>query len=151
MRIDQDGWKLLCKFLLQNKSLNKLDISQTKIKSDLAESLYRHNMDWNLFTEVLLQRSHKPLEELLLNGIQFNKIPYSCFARLLTSFATQKNFPESGIRLGLAGATTSNISQDCLKFIFNWMSQYNVQGGDLAFNDLSAMVKPCLLYTSRCV
>ncbi|CAI4038898.1 hypothetical protein SMKI_06G2500 [Saccharomyces mikatae IFO 1815] len=142
VRIDQDGWKLLCKFLLQNKSLNKLDISQTKIKSDLAESLYRHNMDWNLFTEVLLQRSHKPLEELLLNGIQFNKIPYSCFARLLTSFATQKNFPESGIRLGLAGATTSNISQDCLKFIFNWMSQYNVQGVDLAFNDLSAMVKP---------
>ncbi|CAI4353442.1 AIF_collapsed_G0010720.mRNA.1.CDS.1 [Saccharomyces cerevisiae] len=53
-----------------------------------------------------------------------------------------KNFPESGIRLGLAGATTSNISQDCLKFIFNWMSQYNVQGVDLAFNDLSTMIKP---------
>lgn len=141
VRIDQDGWKLLCKFLLLNKSLNKLDISQTKVKSDLAESLYRHNMDWDLFTDVLSQRSHKPLEELLLNGIQFNKIPYSCFARLLTSFATQKNFPESGIRLGLAGATTSNISQDCLKFIFNWMSQYNVQGVDLAFNDLSTMVK----------
>ncbi|AJV96530.1 Gip3p [Saccharomyces cerevisiae YJM1248] len=142
VRIDQDGWKLLCKFLLLNKSLNKLDISQTKIKSDLAESLYRHNMDWNLFTDVLSQRSHKPIEELLFNGIQFSKIPYSCFARLLTSFATQKNFPESGIRLGLAGATTSNISQDCLKFIFNWMSQYNVQGVDLAFNDLSTMIKP---------
>ncbi|EJS41415.1 YPL137C [Saccharomyces arboricola H-6] len=142
VRIDQDGWKLLCKFLLLNKSLNKLDISQTKIKSDLAEPLYRHSMNWNLFTEVLTQRSHKPLEELLLNGIQFDKIPYSSFERLLTSYATQKTMPESGIRLGLAGATTSNISQDCLKFIFNWMSQYNVQGVDLAFNDLSTMVKP---------
>ncbi|CAI4053125.1 hypothetical protein SKDZ_16G1370 [Saccharomyces kudriavzevii ZP591] len=141
VRIDQEGWKLLCKFLLLSRSLNKLDISQTKIKSDLAESLYRHNMDWNLFTEVLTQRSHKPFEELLLNGIQFNKIPYKCFERLLTSFATQKNLPESGIRLGLAGASTSNISQDCLKFIFNWMSRYNVQGVDLAFNDLSTMVK----------
>ncbi|CAI4052841.1 hypothetical protein N7582_005574 [Saccharomyces uvarum] len=142
VRIDQDGWRLLCKFLLLNKSLNKLDISQTKVKSDLAESLYRHNMDWNLFTEVLTQRSHKPLEELLLNGIQFSKISYSCFERLLTSYATQKTLPESGIRLGLAGATTSNISQDCLKFTFNWMSRYNIQGVDLAFNELSTMVKP---------
>lgn len=142
VRIDQDGWRLLCKFLLLNKSLNKLDISQTKVKSDLAESLYRHNMDWNLFTQVLTQRSHKPLEELLLNGIQFSKVSYSCFERLLTSYATQNTLPESGIRLGLAGATTSNISQDCLKFTFNWMSQYNIQGVDLAFNELSTMVKP---------
>ena len=53
---DERGWKLLCKFLMRNKSLTKLDISQTKIRHDLDLKLHRSQMDWSLFIDVLHKR-----------------------------------------------------------------------------------------------
>lgn len=135
--IQELSWKLLCKFLMMNKSITKLDISQTKMRPDSEESSPRENMDWSLFSQVVSKREGKPLEELLINGIRFNKLPVGQFQNLLNSFAERN--PSTAIRLGLA---TSDISLDCLKVLLNWMSQYKVQGVDLAFNDLSGLVKP---------
>ena len=156
--IDSGSWKLLCKFLLQNKSISKLDISQTKVKSDLPSNLYRHVMDWQLFSQVLLNRMSKEnmngdnkvsyIEELLLNGIKFSNIPLEEFQNVLTSFSnaakdemrTSNALPVS-LRLGLA---SSDIGIDQLKVVLNWMSQYHIQGVDMSFNDLSSLVKPAV-------
>lgn len=135
--IYQEGWKQLCKFLLINESITRLDISQTKTRPDLPETLHRDNMDWSLFSQVLSKRTGKPLEELLLNGIKFSKLPVEQFDNLITSFG-EKNLT-AGLRLGVA---TSDINVDCLKVLLNWASKYKVQGVDLAFNDLSELVKP---------
>lgn len=139
--IDKENWKLLCKFMLNNKSIVKLDISQTKIRTESndLENIYRHNMDWELFANVLQYRLGKPLEEILLNGIKFNNIPVHIFKDLLHSISSQRNATSVGIRVGLA---TSDISLDCLKAVMNWISANNVQGVDLSFNDLAAFVKP---------
>ncbi|CCD25046.1 protein phosphatase regulator GIP3 NDAI_0E02290 [Naumovozyma dairenensis CBS 421] len=158
--IDNENWKLLCKFLLNNKSLTKLDISQTKIRSEISSSssspsqtlasssnmipvdeIYRHNKDWSLFVDVLRNRDGKPLEELLLNGIKFNKIPLTILQNLLNGLTNQKNSPPKGIRLGLA---TSDLSLDCVKILLSWWSKNTVQGIDLSFNDLSEYVKPMI-------
>lgn len=134
--INQGGWRLLCKFLLENKSLVRLDISQTKKRQDLPEILHRDNMDWSLFSQVLTKRTGKPLEELLMNGIKFQNLPIEQLEILLESFGKANS--KSPLRLGVA---TSDINTDCIKCIFNWMSKYKVQGVDLAFNDLSELVK----------
>lgn len=135
--IQQLSWTLLCKFLLMNKSITKLDISQTKMRPELEETCSRDNMDWSLFSQVLSKREGRSLEELLINGVRFNKLPVEQFQNLLNSLAERN--PSTVIRLGLA---TSDISVDYLKVLLNWMSQYKVQGVDLAFNDLSGLIKP---------
>ncbi|SCV03169.1 LAMI_0H06018g1_1 [Lachancea mirantina] len=133
--IDAAGWKLLCKFLLMNESIVKLDISQTKIKSDTREELLRSNMDWQLFINILQLRRGRPLEELLINGIKFESL--DTFIHLLNAYAM------AGVgnkkRLGLAQC---DLNAQQLKFIFTWASDYKVQGVDLAFNDLSDFIKP---------
>lgn len=138
VNIDQQGWKIFCKFLLTNTSLTKLDISQTKVKPDSPESLHRDEMDWSLFARVLTKREGKNLEELLLNGIKFSKLPLDIFQRVLNAYALRDNLVVP-LKLGVA---TSDINLDCLKFLLTWMSENNVQGVDMAFNDLSAVVKP---------
>lgn len=132
--INREGWRLLCKFLMLNKSITKLNISQTRTKSD-AEN--RDQMDWPLFTQVLRKRRGKPLEELLLNGIRFDRLPPEHFCQLLTAFAEQHGL-QTGIRLGIAA---SEINLECMKFLLSWMSKYNIQGVDFGYNDLSAYVK----------
>ncbi|AEY95631.1 FACR113Wp [Eremothecium gossypii FDAG1] len=131
---DADCWAALCKFILSNRSLIKLDISQTKVRQDLARTLYRSNMNWPLFIEVLQRRQHAPLEELLLNGIQFFDL--SIFNGLLHAFTLR---PASKKRLGVAH---SFLKEEHLKLLFDWASTYNVQGIDLAFNNLTDLVKP---------
>ncbi|CCH59239.1 hypothetical protein TBLA_0B04010 [Henningerozyma blattae CBS 6284] len=142
--IDEYGWKLLCKFLMRNNSIIKLDISQTRTRSDLPKSSYRDSMDWNLFCQVLKLRRGNPLQELLLNGIKFHKLSVEIFENVLVAFATNSNInqklkPYNPLRLGVA---TSDISATHIKSLLNWASEYNVQGMDLAFNDLSTLVKP---------
>ncbi|CCD24952.1 Her1p NDAI_0E01360 [Naumovozyma dairenensis CBS 421] len=134
--IDEEDWKFFCKFLLDNKSVTKLDISQTKLRSDMDESLSRENMDWPLFCQVLRVRKGEPLEELLLNGVKFNRVPLGQFYDILHVFG-KMNRSSTSLRLGLA---TSDISVGCLKVVFDWMSKYNVQGVDLAFNNLDQLV-----------
>ncbi|GAV54962.1 hypothetical protein ZYGR_0AS02850 [Zygosaccharomyces rouxii] len=132
--INREGWRLLCKFLVLNRSITKLNISQTRTKSDADN---RDQMDWPLFTHVLRKRRGKPLEELLLNGVRFDKLPPEHFCQLLTAFAEQPGL-QTGIRLGVAA---SEINSECMKFLLSWMSKYNVQGVDFGYNDLSAYVK----------
>lgn len=133
--IDAEGWKLLCKFLMRNDSLLKIDISQTKIKPDLDVSLHRASMDWNLFIDVLQRRPGRPLEELLINGIKFENL--DVFANLLTAFASASTSTRK--RLGVA---QSELSAEHLKFLMTWISEYKIQGVDMAFNDLGDLVKP---------
>ncbi|QLQ81461.1 hypothetical protein HG537_0F02220 [Torulaspora globosa] len=137
VNIDHDGWKVLCKFLLVNKSITKLDISQTKLRPDSPEECHRENMDWSLFAEVLRKRTGRHLEELLLNGIKFSKLPIEVFQNLLDAFGHRENLVVP-LKLGLA---TSEISDDLLKFLLVWISENLVQGVDLSFNDLSNSVK----------
>ncbi|SCU79894.1 LAFA_0B06326g1_1 [Lachancea sp. 'fantastica'] len=130
-----DSWKLLCKFLLENKSLMKLDISHTKVKTDLSKELYRANMDWNLFIDVLRSRKGKTLDELLVNGVKFDNT--GTFINLLNTFASVGQ--QAKKRLGIA---QSEITGEQIKFLLPWVSENNIEGVDLGFNDLSQIVKP---------
>ncbi|SCU95685.1 LAME_0F13014g1_1 [Lachancea meyersii CBS 8951] len=132
---NHDSWKLLCKFLLKNKSLLKLDISHTKVKPDLPKGLYRANMDWNLFIDVLQRRKEKPLDELLVNGVKFDNI--ETFTNLLNTFASLGSPGRK--RLGIA---QSDITGEQIKFLMSWISDNSIDGVDLGFNDLSELVKP---------
>lgn len=137
VNIDPDGWKILCKFLLVNKSITKLDISQTKLRPDSPGECHRENMNWALFSEVLRKRAGRHLEELLLNGIKFSRLPIEVFQNLLDAFGHRENLLVP-LKLGLA---TSEISDDILRFLLIWISENLVQGVDLSFNDLSNSVK----------
>lgn len=145
VNMDEYCWKLLCKFLLTSKSVIKIDISQTRIRPEMDPSLVRSGMDWDLLSMTLQRRSEtlKPIEEILINGVNFDNIPLLDFQNFLVSFATQNNL-ENGVRLGLANANKAITSIDHFKFIFEWMSGFNVLGVDFAYNDLSNLVKPML-------
>ena len=167
--IDSANWLLFCKFLLHNKSITKLELSQTHLKTiakDLPkdappeliekvnEQYSRHNLDWNLFAICLMERRGRPIEELLLNGVKFSKyVPLEIFQNVLAAFSQQKNSQPSDpktllpLKLGLA---LSEISPPFLKHVMNWMSPSKnttinehlcIIGADLGFNDLSACVK----------
>ncbi|CAL9731189.1 HMG2-induced ER-remodeling protein 1 [Monosporozyma unispora] len=158
--IQQKDWPFFCKFLLNNKSIIKLDISQTKTRSDLLLKDHREYMDWDLLTNVIRLRKGKPLEELLLNGIKLMYIPLPQFQHLLINFgetyrqsliSNKSNSASSstlslqsvgsdnvGIRLGLA---STEITDDYLTIILNWMSKYSIQGVDLSFNNLNPFLR----------
>ena len=159
--IDNNDWILFCKFLLNNKSLTKLDISQTNTKFISKDKnveipsdneFLRHNLDWNLFATVLNIRKGRPIEELLLNGIKFsNNVDSTTFQFVLNSFSEQKNSlrdqPSFALRLGMA---SSDLSVNFIRYLLNWMSTtknsamskaFYVQGVDTSFNDMSTYVK----------
>ena len=157
--ITQKDWPFFCKFLFRNKSLTKVDISQTKVRSGLSLKDHREYMDWDLLINVIRQRKGKPLEELLLNGIKLNNIPLPQFRTLLTVFGekykqfyseatsgsitspTNVQFRSSnnmGIRLGLAA---TGVTEDYLATVLTWLSQYSVQGVDLSFNNLNPFLR----------
>ena len=159
--IDNTNWILFCKFLLNNKSLTKLDISQTNTKFISKDKnveipndneFLRHNLDWNLFATVLNIRKGRPIEELLLNGIKFsNNVDSTTFQFALNSFSEQKNSlrdqPSFALRLGMA---SSDLSVNFIRYLLNWMSTtknsamskaFYIQGVDTSFNDMSTYVK----------
>lgn len=157
--ISQSDWPFFCKFLFKNESLTKLDISQTKTKSDLSLKDYREHMDWDLLTDVIKLRKGKPLEELLLNGIKLIHIPLSQFQNLLTVLGEKYRQPyleasslsvtslnglqfngsdNMGIRLGLAA---TEITENYLVTVLDWMSCYSVQGVDFSFNNLDPFLR----------
>ncbi|KAG0667713.1 hypothetical protein C6P45_005434 [Maudiozyma exigua] len=159
--INDQNWTLLCKFLLNNKSITKLDISQTNTKFISKDKnieipsdneFLRHNLDWNMFATVLNIRNGRPIEELLLNGIKFsNHVDSSTFQFVLNSFSEQKNSvrdqPSFALRLGMA---SSDLSVTFIRYLLNWMSTtknsamskaFYVQGVDTSFNDMSTYVK----------
>lgn len=157
--INNKNWILFCKFLLHNKSITKLDISQTNTKHIAKDKeipddneYLRHNLDWNLFANVLNEREGRPIEELLLNGIKFsNHVQIETFQHILCSFIQQKKSvrdqPAFAVRLGLA---SSELSINFLRYLMDWMSTtknsamsktFYIQGVDFSFNDLSQYVK----------
>ncbi|AMD19057.1 HBR156Cp [Eremothecium sinecaudum] len=131
--IAQEGWILLCKFLLENSSLVKLDISQTKIKQDCDPSLRRSSMDWRLFAYALRGHSVTPLEELQLNGIHFTDV--NLIRDVLDAFTANHTVMK---RLGIA---QSDLSKDVLREVLNWASINHVQGVDLSYNNLQGSVQ----------
>lgn len=144
--IDKEGWKLLCKFLMRNSSVVKLDISQTKIRHDLDLKLHRSQMDWPLFIDVLQKRKGKPLEELLLNGISFEN-NLETFDSLIHAFSsTGKNLSKKR-KLGLAQSQISTPQQ--IELLFRWMSENEIVGVDLAFNDFDDLTKPIIKELSQ--
>ena len=144
--IDENGWKLLCKFLMRNDSIIKLDISQTKIRHDLDPRLHRSQMDWYLFIDVLQKRKGKPLEELLINGISFNNnLP--TFEGLIYSFSSSTNRNSRKLKLGIAQSHISVPEQ--IEILFRWMSEKEIMGVDLAFNDFEHLTKPIIKELSR--
>ena len=135
--LETEDWGNLCSFLLRNKSIRKLDISQTRARSPTGDSsCYRENMDWQLFVDVLNIRTGKPLEELLLNGVKVSNIPLDMFMGLLNTLGLRST-KGSALRLGLS---MSDIDKLHLKFLFNWISRFNVQGVDLSNNNLVPLV-----------
>lgn len=149
--INRDDWYFFCKFLLKNKSITKLDISQTKTRSDLQLSDYRESMNWNLFSYVLHSRKGKPLEELLLNGLKLKLIPLPVLRGMLTIFSDKYNKTNDvienisrgrnnylGVKLGVA---STDVPEDYLVMLFDWMSKSKVQGVDLSYNHLNPYLK----------
>lgn len=124
--IDSNGWKYLCKFLSRNKSVQKLDISQMKLKTDLPLSQHRSEMDWELFINTLNLRGG--IQELILNGCKLNTLD---FLRLI-----DEGVSLSTKRLGLA---SMDLNSDQIRKVANWMT-FNgscCEGVDLGYNDLS--------------
>lgn len=124
--ISPDGWQLLCKFMLRNLTVKKLDISQQKIKSDTKEQCLRKNMDWGLFTRAIEVRGG--IEELVMNGCKLDDATFTNLIRKAVSLNTY--------RLGIAG-TDLNVAK--CEVIAQWMVDPNCHciGVDVAGNDMS--------------
>jgi hypothetical protein len=126
--IDQEGWKFVCKFLETNKSIQKLDISQQRIKknSDNSKTILRSELDWNLFTDILALRGG--IEELVLNGCILNLKQFDNLVSKSLILKTKK--------LGLA---SSQLDVPKMEILSKWISDPNSKciGVDFAFNDLS--------------
>ncbi|CCF59222.1 hypothetical protein KAFR_0G01880 [Kazachstania africana CBS 2517] len=141
--INKNDWKLLCQFLLHNKSLIKLDISQTRVRTESDSSSHRENMDWILFAQALQHRDGAPLEELLLNGIKISQVPIEHLKGVLTTMSekAQTSSVTNGLRLGLAA---TDLNQSRLDIVMDWMLDDKVQGVDLSFNNLQDLMRPMI-------
>lgn len=126
LMIDEEAWKYLCKFLLKNRLLLKLDLSQTKYRSDLLPQYYRFNMDWKLFVSVLKARGG--ILELILTGVDLRLEDFRILIEDGILLSTK--------RLGLA---LSNILAEKCAILLKWITQPRslCEGIDFGFNDLS--------------
>ncbi|TID31154.1 hypothetical protein CANINC_000262 [Pichia inconspicua] len=126
--IDNNGWLLLSKFLKINQSLQKLDISQQRIRksSDNSKYVVRSELDWDLFTEALYERGG--IEELVIHGCILTDSQFDNLVNRALSLKTK--------RLGLA-STQLNVHK--METLSKWISKSNsfCEGIDFAFNDLS--------------
>lgn len=127
-----NDWKILCAFLLANKSLTRLDISviapaegKKPVRYKQAPVVDRADLDWELFTKTLICRGG--IEELIINGCL---VPHDAFRDLITKaclLATK--------RLGVA---SSDLQEDDIAAIYDWLTQTNCicEGLDVGGNDL---------------
>jgi hypothetical protein len=123
--MDATGWKMLCAFLLENKTLLKLDITMQKAKGDTQ--MNRAHLDWSLLTKALVARGG--IEELLVNGCM---VP----SDQLPSFIL--NGCRSTKRLGLA---MNDLHKEEMDILLNWVQSPSCvcEGLDLGGNDLSSV------------
>ena len=126
--IDHEGWKNLCKFLETNKNIQKLDISQQRLKksTDTSKSIIRSELNWDLLVDTLNKRGG--IEELVINGCCLN---VNQFNNLITKGLSLKTK-----RLGLASC---QLDSEKLYLLSKWIasSKSTCIGVDLAFNDFS--------------
>ncbi|SCU88085.1 LADA_0E08108g1_1 [Lachancea dasiensis] len=138
-KLDPEGWKVLCYFVAQCKSLSSLDLTmvpgvsinvQKPSKSSQKSSVMRmesslqnrKDMNWDLLTASLT--TNGGLEEIILSGAKMS----------LQQF---KNFIELGCisteRLGLA---YNELTAEQCTLLAEWLAQSNVTGIDMGYNDL---------------
>lgn len=124
--IDEIGWGYLCKFLANNSTLKKLDISQQRIKEGTDEKCIRSNMNWDLFIRAIVFRGG--MEELVINGC---KLSDQTFTQLFS-----EAIPLSTMRLGIAAV---NLNIYTANLVAKWLEVPNSKciGLDIGFNDLS--------------
>jgi hypothetical protein len=126
--IDAEGWKYLCKFLKSNKSIQKLDISQQRLKksSDSTKSVVRSQLDWDLFTDTIAARGG--IEELVIHGCSLSTPQFDNLVNKALILKTK--------RLGLA---SSQLDAEKMAILSKWIASPSstCTGVDFAFNDLS--------------
>lgn len=125
--IDQEGWRSLSKFLIMNKSIQRLDLSQQKVKKvGDSMSVLRSELDWDLFIDALCVRGG--IEELVIHGCTLNCNQFDKLISKALSLQTK--------RLGLA---SSQLDKHKMKTLANWISHKGNTciGIDFGFNDLS--------------
>lgn len=125
--IDQNGWKCLCKFLTHNKSIQRLDLSQQKVKkAGDGKSVLRSDLDWDLFVDSLVLRGG--IEELVIHGCTLSASQFDHLVNKALSLQTK--------RLGLA---STQLDKGKMRTLANWISSRNntCVGIDFGFNDLS--------------
>lgn len=127
------NWRILCAFLVTNRSLRKLDISiadpseytQKTCKYYQIDLFDRAKLDWSLLTKAIIARGG--IEELIINGCL---VPHKQFKELMStacSIATK--------RLGVA---YSDLEAEDLIALGDWtLNNPNCEGLDLGGNDLS--------------
>ncbi|CAK9442247.1 uncharacterized protein LODBEIA_P59900 [Lodderomyces beijingensis] len=124
--IDHHGWKLLCAFLAENKTIKKLDISQQRVKAETSPDCIRGNLNWTLFIESLAYCGG--IEELVINGC---KLPDKVFQTLIN-----KAVKVATRRLGVA-AIEMNMAKAQMVAEYISDPESKCVGVDIAFNDLS--------------
>ncbi|QPG74205.1 hypothetical protein FOA43_001529 [Brettanomyces nanus] len=126
MPIDPEGWKWLCKFLIENKDISKLDISQQKIRADTPENCSRSHMDWDVFCNCIQIRGG--IEELVINGCHL-------------STAHFRKLVEDGLSIGTRrlGVAATGLDVEKSTILSRWVSAPSTTcvGVDIAFNDLN--------------
>jgi hypothetical protein len=151
--IDEEGWKMLSLFLSMNKALKKLDITQcpsldvntqrikkkskTVIESRMTCNINdRSDRNWALLTASIIIRGG--IDDIVLTGC---KIPdLKLFSNLLNLALIKTH------RIGLA--YNELTSQHCY-VIARWLeNNSNIIGIDLAYNDLSSILKPLTEYAN---
>lgn len=139
LAIDEQGWYLVCEFLSMNTTVNRLDISQQRVKTVTKASSFRLAMNWDLFIRSIVARGG--IEELVMGGC---KLTDDTFRQLL-----QSAISISTCRLGLA-ATEINIAK--CEMLARWITAANSKclGLDIAYNDLShGQLRPFIDALSR--
>ncbi|KAI0464896.1 hypothetical protein LJB42_000111 [Komagataella kurtzmanii] len=139
--INEEGWLFLSKFLMNNKSITKLDLSQQKIKSELSKTHSRSKRNWKLLTDALSVRGG--ICELVINGCNLS---FPDFDYLLTNGVSL-----STLRLGVANA---GLDLEKMDVLCRWISQPTSTccGIDLGFNDFSTLelVQPLIdVFTAK--
>lgn len=137
--LDEEGWKLLCYFVSQAKSLAALDLTMVPIiktnvqkpsKSSLKSNIIRmecdrqsrKDMNWNLLAASIAKKGG--LEEIIISGAQMPLDQFENFIEV-ACIATQ--------RLGLA---YNRLSKEQCDILAKWILQSKVTGLDVGFNDL---------------
>lgn len=139
LAIDEQGWYMLCEFLSMNTTVNRLDISQQRVKTVTKATSFRLAMNWDLFIRSIVARGG--IEELVMGGCKLTDDTFRLLLQSAISIST--------CRLGLA-ATEINISK--CEMLARWITAPNSKclGLDIAYNDLSnGQLRPFIDALSR--